>query len=354
MSDETSVDVAAELDQFRERYQQLNRQISAQQEHLDWSSPNSVVLEHGAMKLRHFEGGDLNQLPLLIVYSHVNKPCVIDLHPDHSLVKRIIEKGHRVYILDWGEVSESDRENDISVYAEEYIDAAVSYLQQHGGFEAVNLLGICQGGTFALCYACLHPAKVNKLVTLVTPVDFHAGDSLLTHWARYLDMNILASNPQNIPGALITMLFQMMRPFEDMIRQVQQIDQPAAGRKLELMMKMDQWVFHCPDQPGRAFAQFVQRFFQENALVQDSLEIGGNQVRLESLQMPVLNVFARYDHLVPPESSAALKGFIDSSAYQELEFEGGHIGLLVSKKAQLTILPEIGTWLAEPVEYQPS
>ncbi|MGI9319758.1 MAG: alpha/beta fold hydrolase [bacterium] len=346
MGDRVSADITAELDQFRRRYQQLNKQISSRQQSLDWSTENAVVLEHGAMRLRQFEGGDPAQPPLLLVYSHVNSPCVIDLHPDHSLVKRLIDKGQRVYLLDWGTVSESDRDNDIGVYAEQYIDAAVTYLQQDTGFDTVNLLGICQGGTFALCYASMYPAKVNRLVTVVAPVDFHAGESLLMRWSQYIDLTALDSYPQNVPGALITMLFQMMRPFEDMIRQVQQIDQPENARKLELVIKMDQWVYHCPDQPGRAFAQFVNLFYQNNALVNQSLLLSGRQVDLHDLTMPVLNVYASEDHLVPPASSMALGKFVERSKYRELEFKGGHIGLLVSTRAQQTVLPEIGEWLA--------
>ena len=345
MKENLSDEVVAELDQFRQRYQQLNAQIVAQQGQLDWSTANEVVLEHGAMRLRRFEGGTDDQPPLLIVYSHVNSPCVIDLHPDHSLVQRLAEKGNRVYLLDWGIVSESDRSNDISVYAEKYIDTAVEFLKQTCGFDSINLLGICQGGTFALCYACLHPLSVNKLVTLVTPVDFHAGDSLLRHWARYIDVSLLEKSPRNVPGNLITILFQMMRPFEDVVRQVKQIDRPVDSRNLELLIKMDQWVYHCPDQPGRAFAQFLRLFFQDNALVNHRLVIGDRHVELKELAMPVLNAYAANDHLVPPASSAALGLFL-GDGYEELVFEGGHIGLLVSKRAQQAILSKIADWLA--------
>ena len=346
MSDQLSAEIIAELDQFRHRYQQLNTQIVAQQERLDWSTANAVVLEHGAMRLRRFEGGTDELPPLLIVYSHVNSPCVIDLHPDHSLVHRLVEKGNRVFLLDWGTVSESDCSNDISVYTEHYIDVAVKFLQQNTGFGSVNLLGICQGGTFALCYACLHPSSVNKLVMVVTPVDFHAGNSLLRHWARYIDINLLEQSPQNVPGNLITILFQMMRPFEDVVRQVKQIDRPVDNRNLELLIKMDQWVYHCPDQPGLAFAQFLRLFYQQNALINQQLVIGGQDVDLKRLSMPVLNAYAIKDHLVPPASSAALGQFLDDQNYRELKFEGGHIGLLVSKRAQQTILAKISDWLA--------
>ena len=64
----------------------------------------------------------------------------------------------------------------------------------HLGVDRINLLGICQGGTFSLCYAALHPERVANLVTMVTPVDFHTPDNLLTRWIRHVDIDALWSS----------------------------------------------------------------------------------------------------------------------------------------------------------------
>jgi polyhydroxyalkanoate synthase len=279
----------------------------------------------------------------------VNAPNIIDLHQEHSMVQRLIESGHTVYLLDWGEISDEDKDKALSTYISDYIDAAVNCVRSQTRTEKINLLGICQGGTFALCYASLKPEKINRLVTLVTPVDFHAGNSILTQWVKYIDFSLLEENPRNVPGEVITALFQIIRPFNDLQRQVQLIDQPAAERKLELTTLMDQWVFHCPDQPGRAFAQFIKLFFQENRLVENRLILGEENIRLSNITAPVLNVYAEFDHLVPAASAGALTRYISREYYNERIFAGGHIGLLVSTKAQQTILPQIGSWLAEPI-----
>ena len=63
-----------------------------------------------------------------------------------------------------------------------------------------------------------------------------------------------------------------------------------------------------------------------------------------TLSVPVLNLFADRDHLVPPESSAALAGLVDRSCYEEMRFCGGHIGLIVSSRAQRELHPALGRW----------
>ncbi len=337
-----------ELAQFKDRYHQLNRYILKSSRELSWYTENKTVLEYGPLRVRQFVSEPTCKVPLLIVYSHVNAPNVLDLNQRHSMVQRLLEQGHNVYLLDWGNVREKDKLNDLSVYIKDYIDAAVNCILNQTSSTKINLLGVCQGGTFALCYASLFPKKVNRLVTMVTPVDFHAGKSILTHLVKYIDFSPLEETPHNIPGQFITHLFQIIRPFQDLQRQVELIDQSPEKTRNELATQMDQWVFHCPDQPGKAFAQFVRLFFQENQLVSKNFQIQELTIRLEKISAPVLNVFAANDHLVPAESSSALKQHISRDQYEQRAFRGGHVGLMVSQKAQQTILPEIGQWLARP------
>jgi len=65
------------------------------------------------------------------------------------------------------------------------------------------------------------------------------------------------------------------------------------------------------------------------------------------ITMPVLNIFAEQDHLVPPAASRALKGIIGSRDYSEISFRGGHIGIYVSGRAQREIPPAIDHWLRQ-------
>jgi polyhydroxyalkanoate synthase len=75
------------------------------------------------------------------------------------------------------------------------------------------------------------------------------------------------------------------------------------------------------------------------------VQIGEYTVNLRNVKMPVLNVYAEQDHLVPPDASRAMKKAVGSGDYTELAFPGGHIGIYVSGKSQKTIPPAIGEWL---------
>jgi polyhydroxyalkanoate synthase len=63
--------------------------------------------------------------------------------------------------------------------------------------------------------------------------------------------------------------------------------------------------------------------------------------------MPILNIFAEQDHLVPPDASRALQGLAGTRDYTELSFKGGHIGIYVSSRAQREVPTAIHEWLAK-------
>ena len=124
------------------------------------------------------------------------------------------------------------------------------------------------------------------------------------------------------------------------------VDVMNDAKTLKNFMRMEKWIFDSPDQAGETFRQFAKDFFQQNKLVKGEVQIGDYTVDLVNVTMPVLNVYAEQDHLVPPAASRVLKQVVGSEDYTELTFNGGHIGIYVSGKAQKTIPPAIGEWLS--------
>ncbi|HUD43638.1 MAG TPA: class III poly(R)-hydroxyalkanoic acid synthase subunit PhaC [Dokdonella sp.] len=285
--------------------------------------------------------------PILIVYALVNRPYMVDLQDDRSLVRNLLALGEDVYLIDWGYPDGADRWLDLDDYINGYIDRSVDAVAAHAGVDRVNLLGICQGGAFSLCYAALHPEKVRNLITMVTPVDFHTPDNLLSHWTRQLDVDLFVDTLGNVPADLMNWCYLTLKP----VRLFQQkyvglVDILDDKTELENFLRMEKWIFDSPDQAGEAFREFIRDFFQGNKLLRGGLTIGGRPVDLRMIDHPILNIFAEQDHLVPPAASRALDGATGSEDYTQLAFKGGHIGIYVSGRAQREVPPTIHDWLA--------
>jgi len=308
------------------------------------------VWRDGRVVLYRFRGETkpTAKVPLLISYALVNRPYMVDLQSDRSIVKGLLARGEDVYIIDWGYPDRSDRYLTLEDYIERFLGGAVAHLRGAFGMDAINLLGICQGGAFALCYAALHPDKVRNLVTMVTPVDFHTDDNMLSNWVRDLDADLFVDTLGNVPADVMNYCYLMLKPFRlNLQKYVGLVDILDDKNAVEDFLRMEKWIFDSPDQAGEAFRQFIKQFYQANGFVNGGITIGDKDVHLGMVEMPVLNIFAEQDHLVPPASSKALKELVGTDDYTELSFRGGHIGIYVSGRAQKEVPQTIHDWLAK-------
>jgi polyhydroxyalkanoate synthase len=288
------------------------------------------------------------RVPVLICYALVNRPYMMDLQPDRSLIRRLLDRGVDLYLIDWGYPDGADRFLEVSDYVLRYLPRCVEAVCAQSGQPQLNLLGVCQGGTLSLCYAALEPDRIRNLITMVTPVDFHTPENLLTKWSEHIDIAQLAQATGNIPGDMLNALFLALMPFRLMSQKyVSLMDHIDNLDALENFLRMEKWIFDSPDQPGEMFRQFMQWFVQENRLAKGVLELAGRRVDLRRIKMPLLNIYATQDHLVPPSASRPLGKFVSSKDYTTHEFRGGHIGIYVSGSAQRDVPQRIESWLRE-------
>ena len=342
--------IASEINSFGNKLTQGLNTLSALEELEVGISAKDCVYEEDKLHLYRYRPGSEKPcpVPLLIVYALVNRPYMTDLQEGRSLIQGLLDAGMDVYLIDWGYPDGADRYLGLDDYINGYIDRCVDLICEKHNLDKINLLGICQGGTFSLCYTALHQEKVCNLVTTVTPVDFHTKNDLLSNLVRHIDIDLCIDTLGNMPGEFLNWVFLSLKPYRLMGQKyVDLVDILDDEEKARNFMRMEKWIFDSPDQAGEAFRQFIQQFYQNNGLVKSTVDIGGQIVDLQNISIPILNIYARDDHLVPTDSSKALAGCISSEDYTELEFPGGHIGIYVSAKAQALLPPTIGKWIWE-------
>lgn len=291
-------------------------------------------------------------IPVLIVYALVNRPYMVDLQADRSLVANLLKLGIDVYLIDWGYPTRSDRWLTLDDYLNGYINNCVDVIRERHHLPKINLLGVCQGGTFSLCYAAIYPEKVKNLIVMVAPVDFHQPETLLnarggcTIGAEAVDIDLMVDALGNIPGDFLNLEFLMLKPLQ--LSYQKYLDMPEimeSEDKLVNFLRMEKWIFDSPDQAGETYRQFLKDFYQGNKLIKGEIVIGDRAVHLSNLTMPILNLYAEKDHLVAPASSLALGDYINNEDYTVKSFPVGHIGMYVSGKVQRDLPPAIADWL---------
>jgi polyhydroxyalkanoate synthase len=312
-------------------------------------TPKEVIYQENKLRLIRYLPLELDQkkTPILIVYALVNRPYIVDLEPDRSLVLRLLEKGYPVYLIDWGYPDSSDCYTCLNDYINGLLYRCVQRVKRFTHTEKIDLLGICQGGVFSLCYTALHPADIRKLITMVTPIDFHSEGNQLNLWTKSMDSNVLSNNTGNIPGCTISLLFRTLKPFQLNRDKYRHISHLVHNKKnLNTFLRMEQWLNDNPDLAQVAAAEFMEDFYQKNSLHNRQLNIAGENVLLDGINCPVLNLYAEQDHIVPPESARALSQHINAKHYEEHVLKGGHIGAFTSLKTQQKLINTISNWLS--------
>lgn len=336
-----------------DQWQSVLRELAARQ-----GGPRGTLNGHTLLERRPFrllkltlanaEQVPEDQPPLLVVYSLVNRPDILDLTPQRSLLRQLALRGFPLYLVDWGYPIDADRCLDLEDYVPGFLGRAIEQVEAGHGRGRVVLVGVCQGGTLSLCQASLQPERISRLVLLGTPVDFHASSHPLAQLAQTLP-RLDEPAPDNIPGAWLSMAFASLKPVDLLVRRYRKLHQLSeqGPDALDEFIRMETWMYDCPDQPGTLFHRFIREFYHENALIQDRLWIGGQPVRLERLTMPVLNVYARDDHLVPEPMAAALARAASATRVQDCVVPGGHLGLFLSRRSREHLLQALLDFVAD-------
>lgn len=319
-------------------------------------TPKEEVYREDKLVLYHFKPAREVQLniPILAVPGLINRPFIADLEAKRSLIANLLSLGLDFYLIDWGYPTRADRWLTLDDYINGYLKNCIDVVINRHGLEKINLLGFCQGGNFNLCYSAIYPEKVKNLIVMGTPVDFHipnaflnirAGSSL---GAEALDIDLVVDSFGNIPGDFLSLEFLLLKPYQNgMQKYIDSLEFMESEEKLLNFLRMEKWIFDSPDQPGETYRQFMKDFYQENKLIKGEVMIGEKLVELEKIRMPVLNIYAERDHIVPPASSIALHQYVGSEDYTVRAFPVGHIGLYVSNKVQQELPVTLTNWLKE-------
>ncbi len=347
---------------YFENYEKIRRGTELFMDPPDFAvgtTPSEIVYSEDKMRLIHYFPTVKNPepVPILMVYALVNRYYILDLQPDKSVIKKLLDEGFDVYIIDWGYPSGADRFLTLDDYINGYLDMSVEVVKERAGLDKLSLLGICQGGTFSAIYSALHPENVENLVTLVAPFDFDTDKGLLHSWAKNLDVDKVVDYYGIVPGDFLNSGFLLTDPFRLMIDKYVGLfdrlecasdDEECKVRNEETVrnfLRMEKWIFDSPDQAGETYRQFIKDFYQKNLLIQNKLVIGDRRVDLREITMPFLNVIGKYDHLVPNEASLPMNDAVSSGDTETLVFPTGHIGIFVGGRSQKEVCPQIAEWL---------
>ncbi len=310
-------------------------------------SPCEFIHTEGAAKLLRYlpQGAALDKEPILLCPSLINRLYVLDLMTGNSLVERLVQAGHPVYGIDWGDPGQAEKGVGLDEFVlgrlRRFIDAA----NKDGGTQKIHVMGHCLGGTMATILAAVDDTGMASLINLTAPLRFHDG-GMLSAWTRapFFDPQTVVDAVGHVPSWLTQPSFQILRPMGQPVKLMRLYQNMGDAKFLEFFRCLEAWINDNVAIPDAFFVDLVSKLYQKDALFNGKLRLRDHDVSLDDITLPVLTIAASSDHIVPVDSAVASHDRYASTIKERHVLDGGHIGVVVGGLSKKTLTPLMLRW----------
>ncbi len=223
-------------------------------------TPYDVAYSEDKVRLLHFRPTTQRQIktPLVIVYALINRYHILDIHPQKSWVRNLLNQGVDVYLVDWGTPTNTDRYLGFDDYVNGYIDNCIDFEAKETGEETVSMQGYCTGGTLATVYAALHPKRLQTLTLTAPVIDGKKDTTVVGNLAKHIDADKLVDTIGNMPPEFMYFVFSVLKPFEQGLEKYVNFFKNIHDKEyVENFIRVEKWLSDTPSIPGELFRQWL-------------------------------------------------------------------------------------------------
>ncbi len=316
-------------------------------------APFRVAWQTQGARLRAYGNAGASGPAMLIVAAPFKGPYIWDLLPQVSVVRRCLDRGFRVYLLEWARPGPGDNFG-LEDYCHRFIADAVTIIQKETGQAQITLAGHSLGGTFAAVFASLLPGRVLRLLLVDAPLSFGPESGPIAQLAKALpDPRPLSTSLGSpIPGSALTLLSLCAVPEEFILQRYQDLAASLPDpQALALHLAIIRWTLDEFPMTARLFEETLQLLYREDRFVRNALNLSGERTGIGRLRAPVLAVLNPASDVVPSGSVEAGLRAIPELEATVLVYEGDrgaalqHVGPLVGRNAHERLWPKLLTWI---------
>lgn len=296
-------------------------------------TPGKVVFRNRLIELMQY--GPTTTLvdaePLLIVPSWIMKYYILDLTPEDSLVKYLVDQGHTVYMVSWKNPGGEDRDLRLEDYVELGVMAALKTMHNLQPGVGIHAMGYCLGGTLlAIAAAALgaKPGSPLKTVSLLAAqTDFHEPGELglFIDESQISFLEDLMTARGYLDGRQMAGAFALINS-KDLVWS-KLVHEYLMGAHTP-MTALRAWNADATRMPARMHSEYLRRLYLRNDLSEGRFRFGGHTIMLEDLTVPLFVVATERDHVSPWTSVYKIHRLAHAPVSFVLSSGGHNVGIV--------------------------
>ena len=274
------------------------------------TTPGKVVYQNRMFQLIQYAPSTekVYRRPLLIFPPWINKFYILDLQPENSLIKWMVDQGHTVFVVSWVN-PDDDGYADVGwdEYLKEGMYAAVDEVEKETGVSQINVVGYCIGGTLlssALAHMKAAGDKRIRSATFFTAlIDFEQpGDlGVFIDDAQVMSMEEGMGEKGFLGGKSMSSAFNMLRS-NDLIWSFY-INNYLLGKEPNIFDLL-YWNSDSTNMPGKMQSFYLRNMYLENNLCKPrGINVAGTDIDVSTIDLPCYFISAQDDHIAPWKST---------------------------------------------------
>jgi len=301
--------------------------------------PGSVVYRNRMFELIQYAPttDKVHATPVVIFPPWINKFYVMDLKPQNSLIKWVVDQGFTLFVVSWKNPDASYGDVGMDTYVEEGFLAAISAAKAITGQDKVNAVGYCIAGTTLSLTLALMRARgdksVNSATFFTTLTDFSEPGEV----GVFLDNDFVDGIEAECTKAGYLDKYYMTRTFS-YLRANDLIYGPAIKTYMlgEAPPAFDllYWNGDGTNLPARMAIEYLRGLCQQDRFAKGTFTICGQTVALKDVKVPLCAIACETDHIAPWRASYAGIRAMGSKDKRFILAQSGHIAGIINPPAK--------------------
>lgn len=270
-------------------------------------TPGKVIFQNDLIELIQYKSTTktVAQEPVLIVPAWIMKYYILDLSPERSLVKYLVDQGKTVFMISWKNPDKEDKELSLDDYLKSGFFTALNAVRAITPKTKINAVGYCIGGTLLSIGAATLAREgddiLNSITLLATQADFTEPGEI----KRFLGASQLAFldslmwTDGYLEAASMGNAFKALRA-EDMIINPA-IERYYLGHETKPNNLMA-WNADGTRMPAAMHSRYLKALYMENQLSACKFMVDGKPVAIQDIRTPFFIIGTTTDHVAPWKS----------------------------------------------------